>query len=713
MRPQDLQQPLAQARTAFASGDYAGALDAAQRAVAYVPDSVEALVLAVNSALRCEQLALAVPWLESLLRAHPGNPQFTRLLSTAHNNLGSRQQRAGEAAEARQSFSRALAVFPDNPEALFNRARLALDAAQSARAMPDLQRLCALRPDDASAAVLLAQAQIASDDTADPQRGRAALERLAALPGIDALHLALARADVGDATGALAVVRTISAPADVERGVDVAFRVAESSDARAARAAFKHLSGVGHAAHSLRLAIAQRLALPQVYSGIAGLREERAIYTQGIEELLADYPQAALARLQPQLEQLVWSNLLLAYQGCNDLELQRRYGQFVGRCLDACAPRLREPLGPRRPGAPRVGFLSSAFRYSTVGSYFGSWVGAASSAGYDTTVFQLAPTFDDFTDRIGRAANRLVQLDGPLEKLAHTVRDADLDLLVLPDLGVDGRIVALASLSLARCQAMAWGHPSTSGNDRIDAFLSCAEMEPPDAAQHYSERLLLLPGIGTSYAQPTRPASRTRAELGLPAGRLYLVPQPPYKMHPDTDTVLAAIAAADPDGIVVLFLSERPRSMVMLRERLRAAFFAAGARPDRQLRFIPMVARARFLEVCAACDVMVDTPHWSGGNTTIDALVAGLPVVTVPGAMMRGRQSMAMLKALGLDELVCTDAAAQVRMALQVAREPALHAHITQRVGSHLPDLLGGAAALAALRAHFATLLTGCGAFRA
>jgi CRISPR-associated protein Csy1 len=184
-------------------------------------------------------------------------------------------------------------------------------------------------------------------------------------------------------------------------------------------------------------------------------------------------------------------------------------------------------------------------------------------------------------------------------------------------------------------------------------------------------------------------------------------------MHPDTDTVLAAIAAADPDGIVVLFLSERPRSMVMLRERLRAAFFAAGARPDRQLRFIPMVARARFLEVCAACDVMVDTPHWSGGNTTIDALVAGLPVVTVPGAMMRGRQSMAMLKALGLDELVCTDAAAQVRMALQVAREPALHAHITQRVGSHLPDLLGGAAALAALRAHFATLLTGCGAFRA
>ncbi len=713
MRPQDHQQSLAQARTAFASGDYAGALDAAQRAVACMPDSVEALVLAVNSALRCEQLALAVPWLESLLRAHPGNPQFTRLLSTAHNNLGSRQQRAGEATEALRSFTRALAVWPDNPEALFNRARLALDAAQSARAMPDLQRLCALRPDDSGAAVLLAEAQIASDDATDPQRGRAALQRLAALPGIDALRLALARADVGDAAGALSAVQAIASPIDIERGLGIAFRLAEGSDAMSARAAFAHLAGMPDSAQGLRLRIAQRLALPQVYPSLDALHEQRAIYSQGIDALLDEYSPAAIARMQPQLEQLEWTNLLLAYQGENDVELQRKYAQFVGRCLDVFSPRLREPLGQRKLGAPRVGFLSSAFRYSTVGSYFGSWVGAASSAGYDTTVFQLAPAFDDFTDRIGRTATRLVRLDGPLAKLAQTLRDADLDLLVLPDLGVDGRIVALASLSLARCQAMAWGHPSTSGNDRIDAFLSCAEMEPPDAARHYTERLLLLPGIGTSYAQPTPPVPRTRAELGLPAGRLYLVPQAPYKLHPDTDAVLAALTAADPEGVVVLFASERPRSMAMLRERLRTALFAAGACPDRQLRFIPMVPRSRFLEVCAACDVMVDTPHWSGGNTTIDALVAGLPVVTVPGRMMRGRQSMAMLKALELDELACTDAAAQVRMALQVAKQPALRAQIAQRVGTRLPDLLGGSAALAALRAHFATLLNDCGAFRA
>jgi CRISPR-associated protein Csy1 len=713
MLTRDLQKPLADARTAFAAGDYASALAAAHRAVAAAPDSVEALVLAVNSALRCDQLAIAVPWLEALLRAHPGNPQFIRLLSTAHNNLGSRLQVAGEATEALRSFTRALGVWPDNPEALFNRARLALDAAQSARALPDLQRLCALRPDDTGAAVLLAEAQIASDDSADPQMGRAALHRLAALPGIDAMRLALARADVGDTNGALAVVRTISKPADIGRGVGIAYRIAESSDARGARAAFGHLAALGDPTQSLHLAIAQHLALPQVYPSRDALLEQRAIYSAGVDALLADYTPTRLAGLHPRLEQLDWSNLLLAYQGCNDIELQRKYGQFVGNCLDHFAPRLRAPLAARRPGAPRVGFLSSAFRYSTVGSYFGSWVGAAHSDGHDTTVFQLGPTFDDFTDRIGRSASRLVRLDGAPAQLAQTVRDADLDVLVLPDLGVDGRIAVLAALSLARCQIMAWGHPSTSGNDRIAAFFSCAEMEPPDAREHYSERLLLLPGIGTAYAQPPPPAPRTRAELGLPDGRLYLVPQAPYKMHPDTDAVLASIAACDPDGVVVLFLSERPRSLAMLRERLRRAFIDAGAVPDRQLRFVPMVPRSRFLELCAACDVMVDTPHWSGGNTTIDALVAGLPVVTVPGALMRGRQSMGMLNALGIDELVCADAQSQVRMALRVANERELREHVGQRIRARLPDLLGGAAALSTLRAHLATLLTDCDAFRA
>ena len=60
---------------------------------------------------------------------------------------------------------------------------------------------------------------------------------------------------------------------------------------------------------------------------------------------------------------------------------------------------------------------------------------------------------------------------------------------------------------------------------------------------------------------------------------------------------------------------------------------------------------------------------WSGGNTSLDALASGLPLVTLPGAFMRGRQSAAMLTDLGLDELIAADAADYVEKAVALGRD--------------------------------------------
>lgn len=712
--PQAIGDPLATARAAFAAGDWPAALAAAEAAVARQPASVEALVLAVNSALRSDALEQAIPWLETLLRRHPGHPQFTRLLSTAHNNLGARHQRAGETTAALGAFTRALAIWPDNTDALFNRAKLALAAGHNAQALPDLRRLSALQPNDHAAAVLLAETEIAEDSEDPPRRAREALARLAAIPGMDPLRLAFAQADAGDAEAALAAIRALRDVAQAGRGSALAHRLAECSDAPRARAAFGHLAdlaGRGRVAPGLQWAIGERLALPMVYRDHDDLRRERAAFSDGLQALDATFDAAALARCDPRLEQLQWTNFLLAYQGEDDAPLARRFGAFAGRCLDAFAPALRAPLPARRPGPPRIGFLSSAFRYSTAGSYFASWVSTAKARGWQVEAFQLGPVFDDFTRRIERDCDILHRIDAPLAAIADAVRARDLDLLVFPDLGVDARINVLAALRLARRQAMAWGQPATSGSDRIDCFIGCGEMEPPDARAHYVEPdLRWLPGIGTGYAAPEPPRRLPRDELGLPAGRLYLVPQSPFKIHPDTDAVLGATLAADPGGVLVLFTGERPRSIAVLRGRLERALRAAGADPARQVLFLPMTRRSRFLSICAACDVMIDTPRWSGGNTTIDALLAGLPVVTVPGALMRGRQSMAMLRTLGLDELICADGAAQAAAAVAIARDPARRADLARRIAAGLPDLLSGGRALDVLGDHFAALLAEAGA---
>ncbi|MBK9705003.1 MAG: hypothetical protein IPO75_17035 [Betaproteobacteria bacterium] len=75
---------------------------------------------------------------------------------------------------------------------------------------------------------------------------------------------------------------------------------------------------------------------------------------------------------------------------------------------------------------------------------------------------------------------------------------------------------------------------------------------------------------------------------------------------------------------------------------------------------------------------MLDSLHWTGGNTSLDALAAGLPIVTQPGRFLRGRQSAAMLRIIGLQHLVTVDAAAAVRVALDIANasDAALRAQI-------------------------------------
>jgi CRISPR-associated protein Csy1 len=242
-------------------------------------------------------------------------------------------------------------------------------------------------------------------------------------------------------------------------------------------------------------------------------------------------------------------------------------------------------------------------------------------------------------------------------------------------------IVTLAAMRLAPVQCMGWGHPTTSGSPQMDVYLSCSDMELPGAQAHYRERLALLPGLGTHYAMPRLAGEPRRDELGLPEGRtLYLAPQSLFKMHPDNDALIARVLAQDPAGDVVMFESGQERSTRTFRARLDAALAREGVAPSRVRMLKPDLQHAAYLRLNAVCDVMLDSMHWSGGNTSIDAIAAALPVVTQPGDLMRGRQSAAMLAALGLDELVVADDAGYVAKAIALGGDRTHRLALRQRM---------------------------------
>ena len=413
-----------------------------------------------------------------------------------------------------------------------------------------------------------------------------------------------------------------------------------------------------------------RSACPSTYADRSTLESTRADFLTRLDQFIAAYPPARIAAIAPPADALLWDNFYLAYQGENDREPQRRFGAWLNASLQALLPAFALLPARSARARPRLAMVSSRFHECTVGSYFASWIQYLASSGWELTLVHVGNYRDHLTERFAKWVHGELTLDGTFVENARRLHELDADLLLYPELGMDYRTLALAALRVAPHQVCAWGHPVTTGLPTIDTFLSCADMEPTDAPHHYTERLLTLPGLGTRYLSPDIPARAARAALGLPPrGTLYLIPQSLFKLHPDNDSIFVDIVRNDVESILVFFTGVESGALRSFRERMVPALARVGVAPEQRMLFLPMRSRADYLRVNLACDVMVDSLHWSGGNTTLDALHAGLPVVTCPGRFMRGRQSMAMLRRLDCAELVADSPQQLAALAVEIAHD--------------------------------------------
>jgi CRISPR-associated protein Csy1 len=448
-------------------------------------------------------------------------------------------------------------------------------------------------------------------------------------------------------------------------------------------------------AQRLRAELGLALGLPSVYDSATQLHAVRAQFALQLVDFIAKYTPDQVRRSGATAQDVSWDNFLLAYHGENDVVLQTQFGDWLSASLQALLPHCAAPVAAPARSRPRLAFVSSSFHRCTVGFYFAAWIEHLAQCEWELVLVNVGTRRDQLTERLGRAAHAQLTLAGDIAENARVLRELAADIIVYPDLGMDRHVLALAALRLAPRQACAWGHPVTTGLSSIDMFISCAQMEPPDAQQHYRERLLLLPGLGTRYLSPRPPETPARSELGLPAQRpLYLVPQALFKLHPDHDEVLVEIVRRDPDALFVLFELHAPSGVRRVRERLLRALANVSAQPQHHLHWFAECPRLDYLRINRACDVMVDSLHWSGGNATLDALHCGLPVVTCPGRYMRGRQSAAMLRMLDCAQLITASPQQLAETAVAIAHDPARRAALAARIAANLPHLTQSSAPL-------------------
>lgn len=632
----NIEQQINDANEIQQAGNPEQAYQTVQAVLKEQPGNLKAHLIAANSALLVQNYRQAIPHLQILLNTQPKQAQIRKNLSQCWNNIARVHIGKSEYKEAEQAFRQAFAVWPENLDAGFNYALLAIKVEKLASARQLLQACLQLDADFLDAKLELIQVQIQ-------------------LRSVEEAILLLTNLDNADLEPCLPYAERI-ANLWLQCGQTEKFRFWMRKKLEDLPGAFRDLS-------------AAALSHDHVYENQKHLDSERDAVFKGLEWLSKHSGNIE------NLDQSNWSNFFLAYQGENDLEFQQKYGSILQEQLARVYPeKTPEKLSHASNGDLKLLMVSSFFRDCTVGHYFKSWISGLKDRGFEVTVYQLGPQKDDMTTALINQADKGEIIENQDDLLARIQSDQP-DMILYPEIGMDTRILPLAALRLAPVQCSAWGHPVTTGLDTIDAYITCAEMEPENAQEHYSEKLIELPGIGTSYQPANANLVLTHEDVNLSEDRQYmLMPQSAIKVHPDCDRLWAEIIKTVPDVDLIVFEDQSQIWFEKFLNRLKQNM------PGERIRVFKGMPRAHYLALAQLCSIMVDSLYFSGGNTSLDALAVGLPIVTLPGQLMRGRQTSAMLKRLDLGEWVADDEKDYIGKAVQLLNQADIRQAYSQKI---------------------------------
>jgi protein O-GlcNAc transferase len=394
-------------------------------------------------------------------------------------------------------------------------------------------------------------------------------------------------------------------------------------------------------------AIYAYLLLPVIPETSASIAEWREHYQNGIAALMntpgtQDEPGDKLGS----------PSFYLAYHNADDRPMMEALCRlFRARAPDlaAAAPHVPGWQTPTERGQRiRVGFLSEYLCDHTIGKHYQGFIRHLDRNRFEVVVIHMPKSKrDTFRQNLDALADKTLTLPSRLKNQQQAVAAEQLDVLFYPDIGMTASTYFLAYARLAPVQATSWGHPDTSGLDTMDYYVSAVTNEPEHAEAYYTERLIRLNRLPCFYCKPPAASIPTlsKTELGLPeTGTLYGCPQNLFKLHPDFDAVLAAIADGDPAGHMILPEGKYSAWTDLLKARWAKTFPVLLER----VVFLPRMSWERFMAAMAQMDVLLDPLHFGSGNTFYDAMVTGTPVVTWPGRFARGRNVAAAYRQMGV-----------------------------------------------------------------
>ncbi|MEH2285550.1 MAG: tetratricopeptide repeat protein [Nostoc sp.] len=652
-----------------------------EKALEIVPDSIEAQInisntLHIQGKLSAEeQVRYADLTHEFALGRHQaGDFKFAELyyrqaialqpdLVKSHNNLGEVLQKQGRLNDALKSYEQAIKIKPDNAYTYHNLGYFFQEQGNFEQATEAYEKALSIQPDLAVTYnnlgnLLKAQNRI---DAAIEYYQKAIKIR----PDIDYIYCNLGAVFI-PANQIEAAVQAFEQAVKITPNYDMA---------------------------KFGACISQ---LPIIYSSVDEIAFRRNQYQQKLQNL-AKYYELANQEERAKASEAVgtFQPFYLAYQGLNDRDLQRTYGEMISQIMSSRYPQDSQPLvlpNLDRNQKVRVGIISGFFSsHSNWKIPIKGWVENLDRSEFELFGYHTAVRKDSSTISANKSFDKFVQGVRSVEEWCEVITKDKLHILIFPEFGMDLMTIKLGCLRFAPIQMTSWGHPETSGLPTIDYYLSSDLMEPENAQEHYTEKLVRLPNLSINYIPlAIQPEEIKKPDIGLKEDDIFFwCCQSLYKYLPSHDDVFPSIAKELGNSKFVFIKNPTEELTEVFRQRLNHAFAALGLDYQNHCLFLSSLNERKFAGTTVLADVFLDSIGWSGCNSTLESIAHNIPVVTLPGELMRGRHSLAILKMMGVEETIADNKAEYVQIAIRLGKDAKYRQYISQQVAENKHKLYG------------------------
>lgn len=377
--------------------------------------------------------------------------------------------------------------------------------------------------------------------------------------------------------------------------------------------------------------LSNKLFYPRIFTSLDEIKKIREYFCNQIDQMLDDQN---LPKLNINEKLLKPVNFELVFDGNDNFNLSKKLVNLYNKIYSQI--KNISPSKKNNNDKIRIGFISEFFTDHSIMKFYEGIIYKINKEIFEVFVFHSNTTKNGLRKKkleesvvVYNYEN--IDLPKDFDEKVKKIKNKSLDILFYTDIHLSTNLYYLTLIRLANIQITSIGHADTTGNPKIDYFISSKLLETEGYEKRYHEKVLLSDYLPVYYYKPK--VLNELSKNDLRKKNLYFCPQNLIKILPDFDNVFKQILDKDKKAEIILI---KDRSEIFNKLIFNRIKNTVNNKMNR-IRFINRLTPPEFINFCGISSVILSTFPVGSGNTFYDSLYYGTPTITKPGSSPKNR----------------------------------------------------------------------------